>query len=100
VTTEIVEEIVEHAMARPHGKANSAVLFGSGLGRRGLMFDEDEVIQLLRAAVEHEGGQRAFANRHGLDRTYVNMVLNGRARIRIRDGLTKVLGLRKVYAAE
>jgi hypothetical protein len=37
------------------------------------MFDEDEVIELLRAAVEHEGGQRAFANRHGLDRTYVNM---------------------------
>jgi glucokinase len=87
-------------MARPPSKAKSAVLFGSGLGRRGLMFDEDEVIQLLRAAVEHEGGQVAFAKRHGLDRTYVNMVLNGRARIRIRDALTKALGLRKVYSAE
>jgi hypothetical protein len=100
VTTEIVEEIVVHAMARPPSKAKSAVLFGGGLGRSAHVFDEDEVIQLLRAAVEHEGGQRAFANRHGLDRTYVNMVLNGRARIRIRDHLTKALGLRRVYAAE
>jgi hypothetical protein len=99
VTTETVEEIVEHSMARPHSKAKSAVLFGSGLGRRGLMFDEDEVIELLRAAVEHEGGQRAFANRHGLDRTYVNMVLNGRAHA-LRDAPVKALGLRKVYSAE
>jgi hypothetical protein len=98
VTTEIVEEIVEHSMARSHRKAKSAVLFGDGLGRGAHVFDEDEVIQLLRAAVEHEGGQRAFANRHGLDRTYVNMVLNGRAGL--RDALIKVLGLRKVYAAE
>jgi hypothetical protein len=63
------------------------------------MFDEDEVIELLRAAVEHEGGQRAFANRHGLDRTYVNMVLNGRAHA-LRDAPVKALGLRKVYSAE
>jgi hypothetical protein len=98
VTTEIVEEIVEHSMARPQAKAKSAVLFGSGLGRRGLMFDENEVIQLLRAAVDQEGGQKAFANRHDLDRTYVNMVLNGKAGL--RDALIKALGLRKVYAAE
>jgi hypothetical protein len=85
-------------MARSHGKAQSAALFGSGLGRHGLMFDEDEVIQLLRAAVEREGGQVAFARRHGLERTYVNMALHGRARI--RDALAKALGLRKAYVAE
>jgi len=53
---------------------------------------------VLRAAVEREGGQVAFARRHGLERTYFNMVLNGRARI--RDALAKALGLRKVYGAE
>jgi len=94
----VTTEIVEHAMARPHAKAKRAALFGGGLGRRVHAFDEDEVIQLLRAAVEHEEGQGAFARRHGLDRTYVNMVLNGRARI--RDALVKALGLRKVYSAE
>jgi len=70
----------------------------SGLGRQALVFDDDEVVRLLRAAVEQEGGQKAFASRHGLDRAYVNMVLNGRAGI--RDALAKALGLRKVYAAE
>jgi hypothetical protein len=98
VTTEIVEEIVEHAMARPPSKAKSAILFGSGLGRRVHAFDEDEVIQLLRAAVEHEGGQRAFANRHGVDRSYVNMILNGRARV--TNTIAKALGLRRMYVAE
>jgi hypothetical protein len=34
-----------------------------------LIFDNDEVIQLLRAAVEREGSQNAFAKRHGIDRT-------------------------------
>jgi len=85
-------------MARPPRRAETAVLLGSGLGRQALVFDEDEVVGLLRAAVEREGGQKAFATRHGLDRAYVNMVLNGKARI--REPLAKALGLRKVYAAE
>jgi hypothetical protein len=75
-----------------------AVSLVSGLGRQALVFDEDEVVRLLRAAVDQEGGQKAFVSRQGLDRTYVNMVLNGRARI--RDSLTKALGVRKAYVAE
>jgi hypothetical protein len=100
VTTEIVaEEIVaEQSMARPRREVKSAVRFGGDLGRQALVLDEDEVVRLLRAAVEQEGGQGAFASRHGLDRTYVNAVLNGRARI--RDSLTKALGVRKAYVAE
>jgi hypothetical protein len=94
--TPVTTEIVEHSMA--HRKAKSAASFGSGLGRQALVFDEDEVVRLLRTAVGQEGGQKAFAKRHGLDRTYVNMVLNGRAGL--RDALMKALGLRKVYAAE
>jgi glucokinase len=93
-----IETVAEHSMARFHRKAKSAVLFGTGMGRQALVFDETEVLNLLRAAVEQEGGQKAFASRHGLERTYVNMVLNGRARI--RDSLTKALGVRKAYVAE
>jgi hypothetical protein len=93
-----IETVAEHSMARSHRKAQRAVSLVSGLGRQALVFDEDEVVRLLRAAVEEEGGQGAFASRHGLERTYVNSVLNGRARI--RDALAEALGLRKVYAAE
>jgi hypothetical protein len=100
VTTEIVaEEIVaEQSMARPRREVKSAVSLVSGLGRQALVFDEDEIVHLLRAAVEREGSQRAFANRHGLNRTYVNKVLNGRARI--ANSLTKALGVRKAFVAE
>ena len=38
------------------------------LGIHSLIFDNDEVIQLLRAAIEREGSQNAFAKRHGIDR--------------------------------
>jgi hypothetical protein len=36
--------------------------------------------------------------RHGLDRGYVNKVLNGRARV--KDALADALGLQRVYAAK
>ena len=83
-----------HSKARRSGMAKSA----SGLGRQALVFDDDEVMRLLRAAVEQEGGQKAFASRHGLDRGYVNKVLNGRARV--KDALADALGLQRVYAAK
>ena len=86
------------SIARRPGKTKAAILPVAGLGRRVLAFDEDEVVRLLRAAVEDEGGQKAFARRHGLDRSYVNMVLNGKGRL--RDALIKALELRRVYAAK
>ena len=56
----------------------------SNLGRRAVVFEEQEVVRLVRLAVEREGGQSAFAKRHGVD----------------RDSVGKALGLRKLFVAE
>ena len=53
-------------------------MVATDLGFHALVFDEDDVGRLLRAAVEREGGQGAFAKHHGVDRAYLNMILNGR----------------------
>jgi len=61
-------------------KANneiSAIALATGLGSTAPVFSDDEVLLLLRATIEREGGQAAFAKRYGLDRAYLNMVLNG-----------------------
>ena len=68
------------------------------LGSRLLVFNDNEVLQLLRAAVEREGGQSAFAKDHGLDRVLINMILNGKRPV--SSSVAKALGLRKVYVAE
>ena len=68
------------------------------LGSHLLVFNDDEVIQLLRAAVEREGNQGAFARRHGIERSYLNQILNGKRSA--PASVLKALGLRKVYASE
>jgi hypothetical protein len=68
------------------------------LGSHSLIFDDDEIIQLLRAAVEREGNQGAFARRYGINLSNLNMILNGKRRA--TGALLKALGLRKVYAPE
>jgi hypothetical protein len=65
------------------------------VGSHLLVFNDHEVLQLLRAAVESEGGQTAFSKRHGVDRAYLNMVLSGKRGV--GDSIVKALGLRKVY---
>jgi hypothetical protein len=65
------------------------------LGTSARVFDDSEVRQLLRAAVEREGTQVAFAKRHRLDRTHLNQVLKGKSRI--GRSVLKCLGLRKAY---
>ena len=52
-------------------RSKSSVLIASNLGRHALVFDEDDIVHLLRAAVEREGSQSAFARRHGVDRVLV-----------------------------
>jgi hypothetical protein len=42
------------------------------------VLNDDDVVQLLRAAVEREGSQSAFAKRYGVQRTELNAILNGR----------------------
>ena len=68
------------------------------LGSQVLVFNDDEVIELLRAAIEREGNQGAFAMRHGLERTSVNQILNRKKPV--SGAVLKALGLRKVYASE
>ena len=53
---------------------SSTVLVATDLGFYALVFDEHDVARLLRAAVEREGGQSAFAKHHGVDRAYLNMI--------------------------
>ncbi len=65
------------------------------MGTKARVFDDNDVRQLLRAAVESAGTQAAFAKRHHLDRTHLNQVLKGKSRI--SRSLLKCLGLRKAY---
>ena len=94
-------------MARRRGRSsqlsNENTLVGiadqsNHLGRYERIFDDDEVLSLLKAAVEREGHQVAFARRHGFNRAYLNMILNGKRSV--SDKIIKALGLRKVYVAE
>jgi hypothetical protein len=65
-------------------------------GTYALIFDHDQVIQLLKAAVEREGSQTAYAKRHGVDRVHLNEILNRKKHI--GPTFLKALGLRNVYA--
>jgi hypothetical protein len=68
------------------------------LGSFEFVFDDDDVVQLLRTAIEHEGSQMAFSKRHGINRTYLNMVLNGKRPV--GDAVAEALGLRKAYVTK
>jgi DNA-binding transcriptional regulator YdaS (Cro superfamily) len=63
-----------------------------------LVLNDDDVFHLLKAAVEREGSQAAFAKRYDVNRSELNSILNGRRRV--SASLVKALGLRKVYVAE
>jgi hypothetical protein len=84
-------------MASKTEEKSAAALF-SGLGRKALVFDDDAVVHLLRAAIEREGSQAAFAKGYGVNRPYINAVLNGKRHVSGR--LLNALGLRKVYVVE
>jgi DNA-binding phage protein len=68
------------------------------LGSQALKLNDDEVTRLLRAAVEREGNQGAFARRYGLERTHLNQVLKRKKPV--SGTILKALGLRKVYTTE
>jgi DNA-binding phage protein len=65
-------------------------------GTNSLIFDDDEVVQLLRAAVKRAGTQDAFAKRHGIDRTHLNQILSRKKSV--NAAVVKALRLQKVYA--
>lgn len=68
----------------------------SSLGSVELVFNDDDVLDLLRTAIEHEGSQVAFAKRHSVDRPTINAILKGRRPV---STVLKALRLRKVYVA-
>jgi hypothetical protein len=62
------------------------------------VLNDNDVVDLLKAAVEREGSQSAFAMRYNVNRTELNSILNGRRRI--SAPIAKALGLRRVYVVE
>jgi hypothetical protein len=83
-------------MASKTDNERRAVALSSGRGTNTLVFDDDDVVHLLRAAIEREGSQIAFAKRYGVNRAYLNMVLSGKRPVG-SSTVVKALGLRKVY---
>ena len=80
-------------------KGKIAALLSSGdVGSRELVLDDQDVVLLLREAIELEGNQVTFAKRHGLERTHLNIILNGRRSAGGSSRIMNVLGLRRVYA--
>jgi len=76
----------------------AALLESSNFGIHDLILDDQGVVQLLKAAIEREGSISAFAKRHGLGRSYLSSVLNGKRPV--SSPLVRALGLRKVYALQ
>ena len=85
-------------MRLPRRPPAREMLLASELGHEGRFFDDRDVIHLLKLEIEREGNQGAFARHHGLDRSYVNHIVNGKRPI--SDAILKAVGLRKVYTAE
>jgi hypothetical protein len=63
-----------------------------------LVLNDDDVADLVKAAVKREGSLSAFAKRHGVDRTDLSAYLNGRRGM--SASLAKALGLRRVWVVE
>jgi hypothetical protein len=74
----------------------SALLNESNVGSRILVLDDKDVVLLLKAAIKREGTISAFAKRHGIQRSYLSNVLNGKRAV--GRPLVRALGLRRMYA--
>jgi hypothetical protein len=66
--------------------------------RPGIIFDEQDVIRLLRVDIEKDGSQAAWARRYRIERPNVNAMLSGR--IPVSKTVADALGLRRTYAAK
>jgi hypothetical protein len=82
----------------PRRKDAARLAVEINLGSHSLIFNENEVLQLLRTAVEREGNQVAFARRCGVERTCLNLILNRKRPV--GGAVLRALRLRKVYAPE
>jgi len=66
------------------------------LGGYARIFDDNDVLKLLHARVKSAGGQIAFSKQTGVERSHLNMVLNGRRPL--SPSILDALNLRIVYA--
>jgi hypothetical protein len=73
-------------------KSNGTV---ADFGRPGVIFDDKDVIGLLRVEIEKVGSQTAFARRYSVDRPNVNAMLSGR--IPVSKDIADAIGLRRTY---
>jgi hypothetical protein len=78
-------------------KRKPEVALAGEIVRQAVIFDEDDIVRLLRAAVEREGSQAAFAKRHGIERTS-NAILSGKRPV--TESVANALGLRRTYTAK
>jgi hypothetical protein len=67
-------------------------------GRRGIILEEEDVIQLLRLEIEKDGSQAAWARRCRIERPSVNAMLSGR--IPVSKSVADALGLRRTYTVK
>ena len=79
-------------------KRKPEVALAGEIGREAVIFDDNDVIRLLRAAVERQGSQTAFAKRHGIERTRINAILSGKRPI--TESVANALGLRRTYTTK
>jgi DNA-binding phage protein len=80
------------------GEVKQKGMLAHQTGRLAVVFEEDDLVDLLRAAVEREGGQTAFAKRYKVDRSRVNRILS--RQLRSSEAIAKALGLRRAYIAD
>jgi len=86
------------AWGRSMRQTKSLTAVSRNLGFHARVFDNDDIIRLLEAAVESEGSQSAFAKHHGINRTYLNMIVKRKKPV--GDSVAGAVGLRRVYIAQ
>jgi hypothetical protein len=67
-------------------------------GRPGIIFDEEDIVRLLRVEVERDGSQAAFARRRNVERMYVNAILCGKRPV--TKTVANAIGLRRTYTTK
>jgi DNA-binding phage protein len=70
-------------------------LANNNVGSHAFILDDKAVVLLLRAIIKREGSISAFAKRHGMERSQLSNMLNGKRPL--SRPLVKALGLRRVF---
>ena len=70
-------------------------LANNNVGSHAFVLDDKDVVLLLRAIIKREGSISAFARRHGMERSQLSNMLNGKRPL--SRPLVKALGLRRVF---